>query len=117
MLYEKVHRWVDSPNYRYMLLWTVAHHHKSKKKNPQNEKHLNWSEHENNLLKFLSHVCEQLHYPKKVVNLDDASKMLNLCNTLHTLSSFDKASYTGMISLMNEFLKKGEYIIIVCINR
>lgn len=89
----------------------------NRKKNPQNEKHLNWSEHENNLLKFLSHVCEQLHYPKKVVNLDDASKMLNLCNTLHTLSSFDKASYIGMISLMNEFLKKGEYIIIVCINR
>lgn len=46
----------------------------NRKKNPQNEKHLNWSEHEYNLLKFLSHVCEQLHYPKKVVNLDDASK-------------------------------------------
>lgn len=33
MLYEKVHGWVDSPNYRYtsMLMCTVAHHNKSKK--------------------------------------------------------------------------------------
>lgn len=52
-----------------------------------------------------------------MVNFDDVSKMFNLCNMLYIFFLFDKVFYIGMIFFMNEFLKKGEYIIIVCINR
>lgn len=105
MLYEKVHGWVDSPNYWYtnMLMCTVAHHNKSKKKSFK-MKNMSIGQITSTIFLDFRLMCQI----SCIISMLLAKCLIYV--HVYTFSSFDKASYTGVISLIKRANTSSLYV-------